>query len=581
MDMVVTFLEHREVYDHPASLDELIALIRDLDATESAILLCQMNADFRLTKRDKDAVAKVQQEIAGGLLSDKTISRLKERYGKVNMADRPVFHPVQLLNILRLTTEHSTGVRSPLTDESARYALGDACLMMSDLMLTDQERKAVASRDHESVMQSLMVQLLSPSELQNPAAIAHVAYRSRIMFHELLRNDAVLARISRQYKGFDFEREFSRVTNVGLSRWLFLLLAFHAYLMQYVGQDGVRHREFLAIDRLHFGEGTPIPQAELDSVLTSVSTKLDELRRALRTTGLADWRFDSVPFRNKPFVELQPGKFYCTDLGFLAQKIHSGAYWAIHDGLTHTERFMLSGAWGILFEEYVNWFLGGRNFKDFKFWPVPKWDRCGESFDGALMKGSVFVPMEYKGGFLRREAKYSGSQALLEEELESKIVKGCKQLARNIETLFHRRHERRKSLRDISTNHVTRVVPVPVFQDQILGGPLVNWWLNQRFNELLDRTALRPGVTVDSLNVVGIREMETMAESAEAGDFDLFHGLQLKCYADPEMRQNLHNFLLELPGYGKGKSSRILTVLDEQFSEITEYLFGKKRGLGG
>src|ERR1700688_2365442 len=181
MDMVVTFLEHREVYDHPASLDELIALIRDLDATESAILLCQMNADFRLTKRDKDAVAKVQQEIAGGLLSDKTISRLKERYGKVNMADRPVFHPVQLLNVLRLTTEHSTGVRSPLTDESARYALGDACLMMSDLMLTDQERKAVASRDHESVMQSLMVQLLSPSELQNPAAIAHVAYRSRIM----------------------------------------------------------------------------------------------------------------------------------------------------------------------------------------------------------------------------------------------------------------------------------------------------------------------------------------------------------------------------------------------------------------
>ena len=72
-----------------------------------------------------------------------------------------------------------------------------------------------------------------------------------------------------------------------------------------------------------------------------------------------------------------------------------------------------------------------------------------------------------------------------------------------------------------------------------------------------------------------------MAESAEAGDFDLFDGLQLKCYADPEMRQNLHNFLLELPGYGKGKSSRILTLLDEQFNEITEYLFGKKRGQSG
>jgi hypothetical protein len=42
------------------------------------------------------------------------------------------------------------------------------------------------------------------------------------------------------------------------------------------------------------------------------------------------------------------------------------------------------------------------------------------------------------------------------------------------------------------------------------------------------------------------------------------------------MRQNLHNFLLELPGYGKGRSGRIVTLLDEQSSEITQYLFGKK-----
>jgi len=66
-----------------------------------------------------------------------------------------------------------------------------------------------------------------------------------------------------------------------------------------------------------------------------------------------------------------------------------------------------------------------------------------------------------------------------------------------------------------------------------------------------------------------------LVKSAEAGAFDLFHGLQYRCFEDPEMVLNLHNFLCDQPGYGEGKSSRITTLLDEQLKEATEYLFGK------
>lgn len=68
-----------------------------------------------------------------------------------------------------------------------------------------------------------------------------------------------------------------------------------------------------------------------------------------------------------------------------------------------------------------------------------------------------------------------------------------------------------------------------VVQDPILRGPLVNWMLNRIFNRALDREKLRLGVAVEPLNVVSIHEMETMAESAEANGFDIFHGLQLRC----------------------------------------------------
>jgi hypothetical protein len=573
---IAVVLEYREVYDRPADLEGLISLVRDLQPEDSVRLLCQMNADFRLTKREKEAIAKTQQEIAGGLLSDETIARMKARFGKEHLADRPVFHSAQILNVIRLVVEHSNGTRSPLTDESARYALGTACLMMTDLMVSDDERRAVKANDNESVSGALMTQMLGPFEVQNTATIPHAVYRSRILFRELLGKQPILDRIKKQYNGFDFEREFLGITGIPLDRWIVLVEMFHAFLSHYLDENRVRHNEFLCIDRLEFPKGSTIPQADLDAALWTLSTTPGEFRNALKEGGTADWRFDSVPFRSRPLIELHPGKYYCSDLGLLAEKIHSGVFWAIHDGLSKADRYMLSGSWGILFEEYVNWFLSERSFKDFSFWSAPTWAAGGECLDGAFLKDNVFIPMEYKGGFLLRGAKYSGDRGLLEAELETKIVKGCKQLARKIEALFHYRPEHRKNLAKLPLHHVTRIVPLLVVQDSVLGAPLVNWKLNNCFNEVLDRALLRADVRVDSLNVVGIRELETMAESAEAGTFDLFAGLQLRCYSDPEMRSNLHNFLMSRPGYGEGRSARIKALVDQQLRETKEYAFGSK-----
>jgi hypothetical protein len=464
-----------------------------------------------------------------------------------------------------------------LKDDGARYALGEACLMMTDLMMTEEERRSVKTCETENIAKALMVQMLGPFEIQNPASIQHVAYRARIMFHDLLRKEPV-ARRMRKYKGFDFEREFCRITGISLHNWLTLMLGFHAYFVHYHDKNGTTRRpEFLTLDRIVFRKDTPIDQNELDRVLNSVSTTVEDFKVALQGTGPVDWRFDSVPFRNKPLIQLQPGKFHCFDLGLLVEKIHSGVYWTIHEGLPGAERPNLSGAWGILFEEYVNWFLGDRTFKDLLFWPFPKWSDGNECFDGALMRNSVLIPMEYKGGFLRRAARYSGDRNLLEKELQSKVVCGCKQLARKIERLFSRDRRTRRSLRDIPLEHVTRIVPVLVVQDHILDGPLINWHINNRFNEILDRSLLRTTVSVDALTVVGVRELETMADSAEMGIFDLFGGLQTRCYLDPEMRSNLHNFLLDRPGYGDGISPRIRGVIDSLFDDVAEHLFGKHR----
>ena len=569
-----TVFEFREVSDQPATLAALIDLLRDLDREATVSLLCQVSADLRLAGRDKDSVAKLQQEVAGGLLSDELIARFKERFGKLHMADRPVFHAVQVLNVLRLAIEHCAGTRSPITERDARYKLGTACLMMTELMVTEEERSALKRTDKDEMARALMVQVLSPFEIQNPAEMRHVAYRSRIMFSDLLALPEVVNRIASENQGFDFAQEFLRVTGLQLAVWRRFLLGFYAYLSGYVGQDGARHPEFLAIGPEHFASGTTILPSELNAVLERVSLDFAGLCEAFKEFLSGDWRYDSVPFRGKPLIRAAGGRMFCADLGFLVEKMHSGTYWVMHDAFSHAERGRLSRAWGTLFEEYVNWFLDKRHFAEFVFWPSPRLRDGGRSFDGVLMKGSVLIPMEYKGGFLSRSARYGGEEAALLSDLEKKIAKGCKQLARNIELLFGRNRRSSCVLRGVPLDHITRVVPLLVVQDQFLGGPLVNWWLNKRFKEELDTGVLRAGVTVDPLTVAGVREIETMAESAECAGFDLFHGLQYRCYADPEMRSNLHNFLLNIAGYGKGSSLRVRTAVDEEFREASRYLFG-------
>lgn len=549
--------------------------LRDLDCAEALALLAQISADLRLSKREKEHAGKLQQELAGSLLDDETVDRFKKRFGSVHMADRPVFHTPQILNVMRLVVQHSSGSEKTLTDTAPRYKLGAACLMMNDLLLTKEEEAAIATGPDEQRIQVLMAQMVGPFEVVNTAAITHIVYRSRIRFHVLLNDNRVVQRITNECQGFDFAQEFLRVVGMPLQHWLFLLFAFYAYLSNYLHGDGTRHHEFLVVDRTKFRGESKITPTDFDLALKTLSVPLDKFAQMLNELRPTDWRFDFVPFKARPLIEVQPDRFLCPDIGFLVEKMHSGVYWAIFEGLTEQERPRLFKAWGILFEEYVNWFLNDRRFTSpMLFHSAPKWPDGTECFDGAFTQDSRFLPMEYKGGFLKIEARYSGNPQVFESDLNLKIGAGCRQLADKIETLLNADPKKRRTLKDIPLTHVTRVIPVVVVQDQILRGPFINWHLKKIFNSRLDRSELHSDVAIESVNLVGIHELETMAESAEGETYDIFYGLQLRCFRDPEMRSELHNFLMTVPGYGKGKSERIEKILEEQWVEIDKYVFG-------
>jgi len=291
---------------------------------------------------------------------------------------------------------------------------------------------------------------------------------------------------------------------------------------------------------------------------------------------------DVTTFRFHPLIQI--GHLYiCSDYAFLVEKMFAGAYWALHDREDKVGRDQLSRAWGYIFERYVNWWARGRDFKKtLSYHPFPLWtDKPSqkskkkvapiEAFDAVMLEGKRMVVLESKGGFLTLDAKHSLNMRLLLRDLNKKFAKACRQLAKAIGELFGIVVER--TLQDIPTEHVTRVVPVIVVQDQALRSLGINWWLNRQFQRMMRSFVLRPGVTVEPVTVVYIDEFETMIDSAEGPEFDFVGTLQLRNFRDAEAMSDVLDFLLHTSGYGAQHSSR-RKELEEEFRRcVLEYAF--------
>lgn len=217
------------------------------------------------------------------------------------------------------------------------------------------------------------------------------------------------------------------------------------------------------------------------------------------------------------------------------------------------------------------------------YYSFPVWDRNlsskgkknkgddKEAFDAAILQEGRFMALEYKGGFLSLEAKYSMNVRLLLRDINKKIAKGCRQLARNIRELFGIVPGR--NLQKIPTGHITRVIPVIVVQDQALRSMGVDWWIKRQFQREMRSAVLRPEVTVEPVTLIHINEFETMIDSAEGPDFGLLETIQSRNFRDQEGMSDLGDVLLKSKGYGTQYSTR-RKELENAFNRcVSEYAF--------
>jgi hypothetical protein len=575
------YILYSELFDRKPEWADVVRILHGLNRLHTVLLMSRINTHLRhaLDSPGPEALNRVQGFLTRNFIDDLTLERLQERFPNVQMRDQPIFHPLQVLNMLRLATAECSGGEQQRPDQSEafRFQLGTACLMMNDLLVSEEEELAITKASADERERLLMAQMLTMWEVMNPTDARHLLFRSHVLFRCLFKDEAIRDEIRGKCRGFDIGERFRQVAKMELDKWLSLIFAVYSYYMGRRVEELNEQPQVFVINRQAFIGRSGITQVEMDDFLTTVSSPFDELCAAVSKERPVDPRFDFVPFRSRPLYATAEGNFACFDTAFLLEKMYSGVHWLIHDDLPLNERNDLFKAWGLLFERYVHWlFSGFPNGPAAAYFPFPRWEGGQESFDAVFLKESLLIPLEYKGGFLSQEAKYSARADALIDELERKVVPGCDQLAAKIASLFDVDRSKRKTLTGIPVQQVRRVMPVLIVQDHALRGLSINWWLNRRFRELMSARPIRAGVEVVPLNVVNIEDLERLVESSDSGTFDFIYSLHNKAVRDPEMKQQLHNFLFGSAGYCTSESTRWKRIQDQIEEAMFSYTFPKE-----
>jgi hypothetical protein len=582
MPKPAAYITYRELFDRMPTKEELGSIIKSMNAFHTVLLTARLSAMFRHATwsdhpQDAKALERFQYWFAAAFLDTDTKQRLESRLGPQNPARRPVFHPLQFLNIMRLALALADGNEDARPDisELHRFQLGTACLMVNDLFLSEEEQQNLKTGSVDDRRKQLMLQSLASLEVSYPTPVRNLFSRSYATYRIVLRDPQLLARVKKECGGLDIEKEFEERFGITLMGWLSMVFGARTALLMHTQEILLNEPEKVFINRKSILQNSALSQGQIDSFFDELSMSFDELRSEIRKERPVDERLDLVPFKSKPFFVAAPDVYGCVDFGLLTEKLHTGPYFLLSNKFPENDRPKVFQAWGLLFEAYVNWLLKGLHARhSAQFFQDTCWEDGRKSFDAVFIKSRVVAVMEHKGGFLRQDARYSNNLDKFMTDLQSKIGVGCTQLARDIAALFPETGTPRRLHNVPVPPNPLYVLPVLVVQDLMLRTPFINYFMNQRFQTERAQFPVGGSTVVLPLNVVQITDLEDLVEMAEAFDFDVLGFLHQRCNTNKEMLWELSDAIRSIPDPNRNQPSpRLEDIVNKFNDEMCSILF--------
>ena len=509
-------------------------------------MLAMLNSLLSFVEMRSPRAKQVQGFLFANLVDDELFDRAKEKFGRDQMDDRPIFHRQQLLTTMRsiLLKANDGGALNPNgNNKEARYALGRLAAMMNDVIQPVEQsirlKAGAQEAEKDRIHDELFVQLLPTVELSNPPNPARA----------LIRNCEYLRVFTEQSAEFNFsERQtlstkFVSMARIELHRYLELLYCIWArYEVESESVENLINEP----KRFNVGRETfanmNVSLEELSALFDLVSSDIDTLtnrvREEARHEGLLAFH-GFREFRERPLVYTSEAVDIATviDMNFLVEKMSSGVFHTIaevfrgeDDNRTDENdadyKKFIRRYWGDVFEIYVNERLSDvfswstTHFLASPTYDSPRARRGQQAFDALINYGGALVAIESKGKFLKLEAKYGENRELLIEDLDSRFGKAARQLAENIELCFNRyaelqgsfsvKNDNNEAVATISADDMkefSSIYPLVIVQEHALQIGFANRWLRNLFqkeiaNRNVDLTRVR------RLSLITIEDLE-------------------------------------------------------------------------
>lgn len=509
---------------------------------------------------------------------DTVLDQAKRKLPSARLDFRRAFHLQQILTLLKWTLLYGApvGGLEPDVDRSARYELGKCLLKTSDLLMSTKMQDNIAKqrRSHSPKKYlNLQLHLGSGLEINNAPPVVNGVVRSHVIFEKILRKTPA---------AFELSRQFEEKTGITLDAYVDLTLGTLSYYLARNQKELVDGPGVAVIDPDTFF-GDLVPYRQTQGFWNMESDTLEAHANVLSAKSELSFQQDFTVFRMKPFLRLDTGKVICVNPGFIQEKLEIGLFWAIVNSLQGETRKKAFGAWGDLFQTYVNQtFDTAVDHAKESYFPCPAFSgktTRHEAFDGILISGNMCAVFECKGGFLPNKAKYAEDSEQFLISLQQKFGTdpgaGVEQLARKIGQLFGASVKEQRKLENIDLSNTTIVIPVLVVQDGFVSSLFTVPWLAKSFRDLMRKENLRRTVIWTSLLVLHVEDVEKLRSYNQAVKLSLAECLLFASkMGDPGPEQRIFAFADTLRDLlmKKGMDKVPRDELDLQFTEIINRL---------
>lgn len=541
---LITYPTWKEIFSERPSYDELLNEIRQFDKTHTAWFISRLNMLLALGRFHSQAIIPIQKLMLGLLIDEELLDKLKKTFGTERIDERQPFHSLQFLLLLKLVLLEAgkTGARRPDSDRNAGYALGRCLLMANDLLSSDKGLKAIrADRASEKRRRlALLLQVGSGFEVNNPPDIVAGVARSELIFGEILQKTQCSLNIPAVFKA---------QTGIGLDEYIDFIFGTLAYYFAFKWEQVMENAGLACVNTKTF-------LAQIQPAATKwwqiEQTTVEKLTQVLEVPNNLKSQHDFIAFRRTPFLEVAPDNAIPVHLGFVQEKLEVGLFWAIFNSLsTPDERSSLFTDWGHLFENYVNEILGSSIVAQNElFIPFPKFaDKNEESFDGVVAAGDHLFVLEYKGGFLKAEAKYAEEETALIDDINKKFGKGdhggLAQLARKIGQLFASNSTKRRSITGLDASQISVVVPILIVQDSFVGSEIVHPFLYEVFGSLKRMESFERRITIIGPLVHSVGDVEMVRPYLKSGKMSFCECMRARASLGGMKHISFHDFFRE------------------------------------